>query len=144
MAEKFKWKGEVIFEGTAKEFNKLSEALSGMAEVVVRCPHGWPPVPFPGYPPWPWWRRMGEASVNKYIEGGEKLQIKWIKDIRGGIRGPHLHLENEVVLMGRDKFKMMVKDVASTLAEDRVDRGGEFIDVMNDLKILSATPIEIP
>ncbi len=144
MTEKFKWKGELVFEGTAKEFNALSEAISGLAEVEVRCPHGWPPKPFPGYPPWPWWRRVADATVNKYIEGGQKMQLKWIKDINGGIRGPHMHLENEVVLLSRDNFKMMVQDVASILAADRADREDDFVSVMAPIEDLEAIPITLP
>ena len=144
MANKFKWKGELVFEGTAKEFNKLSEALSALADVEVRCPHGWPPKPFPGYPPWPWWKRVGDEAVNKYIEGGEKLQVKWIKDICGGIRDPHMHLEKEVVLLSRDKFRMMVKEVASILATERADQVDDFVSVIDPIKALAATPIEIP
>lgn len=144
MAEKFRWKGELIFEGTAKEFNALSEALSDFDEVTVRYPHGWPPKPFPGYPPWPWLKRIPEDTLNKLLEGSERVQIKWLRDICGGIRDPHMHIENTVVMLNRDKFKMMVREVASILAEDRVDRSDDFVSVMDPIKVLGATPIEIP
>jgi hypothetical protein len=144
MAEKFRWRGELIFEGTAKEFNELSEALSDFDKVAVSYPHGWPPIPFPGYPPWPWFKRLPENVLNKLMEDGERVHIKWLRDICGGIRDPHMHVENDVVMLSRDKFKLMVKEVASILAEERVDRAREFASVMDGIKVLSATPIEIP
>jgi hypothetical protein len=68
----------------------------------------------------------------------------WIKDIAGGIRDPHVHLENEIVLLDRDRFKLMVSEVASMLATERVDHMDDFVSVMAPIQELEATPIEIP
>lgn len=144
MTEKFAWKGEITFSGTAKEFAALTKAISGMVEVDVSWPSHGLPKPFPGYPPWQWWQRVPEASVNKLIEGGQKIQAAWVKDIPGGIRDPHLHLADGIVLLNRDQFKMMVREVASTLAAESVDRQDDFVAVMTAIQTLAATPIEIP
>jgi hypothetical protein len=145
MADKFTWKAEITFHGTAVEFAKLAKVLVDLIDVEVKLPPWWP-GPFPGYPPWPWWERIPKATLNKLIEGGEKLQIKWIKDFPGGIRDPHMHLSDEhVVLLDRKRFKLMVSEIASQLAAERVDRADDFVTVMGPIKGLDfAHPIEIP
>jgi hypothetical protein len=144
MAENFTWKGEITFKGNAEEFAKLSEALENMIEIEVKWPPGWPPRPFPGYPPWPWWQRIPKGTFNKLVESGQKTKIKWIKDFAGGIRDPHIHLADEIVLLDRERFKLMVSEIASVLAADRVDRLDDFISVIAPIQVLEATPIEIP
>lgn len=144
MAEKFTWKGEITFNGTTQEFAKFAEALNDRSEIEVKVPKWWPPRPFPGYPPWPWWRRIPQDSFNKIIKGGPKFKVMWIKDIAGGIRDPHVHLEKEIVLLDRDRFKLMVSEVASMLATERVDHMDDFVSVMAPIQELEATPIEIP
>lgn len=144
MTEIFNWKGEITFNGTTKEFAKLAEALNDRNEVEVNVPILWPPRPFPGYPPWPWWRRIPKETLNKIIKGSTKFQVKWIKDFPGGIRDPHLHLADEIVLLDRKRFKLMVAEVASMLAAERVDHMDDFVSVMAPIQELEATPIEIP
>lgn len=146
MAEKFTWKGEITFNGTATEFAKLAEALDDLVDVEVKLPSAWPPRPFPGFPPWPWWRHISKGTLNKLIQGRQKFQIKWIKDFAGGIRDPHMHLADEqIMLLDRKRFKVMVREVASMLAEQRVDIADDFISVMAPIQELEfAQPIEIP
>lgn len=144
MTENFTWKGEITFNGTTMEFAKFAEAMNDRIEVEVKVPTWWPPRPFPGYPPWPWWRRIPKETLNKIIKGSPKLQVTWIKDIAGGIRDPHLHLADEIVLLDRERFKLMVSEVASMLATERVDHMDDFVSVMAPIQELEATPIEIP
>ena len=136
----FTWKGEMTFNGTAREFAKLAEALNDRIEVEVTVPAWWPPRPFPGYPPWPWWRRIPKEILDNIIKGAPKFQVMWIKDFAGGIREPHLHLADEVVLLDRERFKLMVGEVASVLAAARVDHMEDFVSVMAPIQSLEATP----
>ncbi len=48
----------------------------------------------------------------------EMPRTKIIKNIDGGIRTPHLHIENELVLLDRARFKELVGQVAMELAKD--------------------------
>lgn len=45
-------------------------------------------------------------------------RFKLVKGIEGGIRDPHLHIRDEVVLLGREQFRKLVGQVAMRLAGD--------------------------
>lgn len=51
-------------------------------------------------------------------------RFKIIKNIDGGIRNPHLHVENEVVLLDKARFKEVVGQVAMELAKDLLKKRG--------------------
>ena len=65
---------------------------------------------------------LERARLEKITANQPRIKLRLIKDIRGGIRSPHMHLADEVVLLNRNRFKTLVGEVASVLAENRVDR----------------------
>lgn len=72
-----------------------------------------PERPFPGIPAIT--KLLTKEMLNKLVKGMPKVRI--IKDINGGMRNPHLHVGNEVVLLDRAKFKELVGQVAAEMAK---------------------------
>jgi hypothetical protein len=164
MDSKFTWKAEIEFNGTPEQFNALTDALDKLNITIVppalsRMPHlsGLPPWPrWPGLPPWPWPHLPGLLPISiaeqvgaKYAEARLKdarpaIQLRFLKDIRGGIRDAHLHLGEEIIFLDRAAFKAYVGEVAQALAQQRVDLGGDYIETMAGLEALAAIPIQIP
>ena len=144
MTERFTWKGEIVFKGTVDEFNQFAELLDlqpvrvGIAEwAKIEGSHlaGCNRVPVD--------KLLERAKLDKIIANQPRVKLRFIKDIRGGIRSPHMHLADEVVLLNRDRFKTMVGEVASVLAETRVDRLDDYIKVMGTVNMLADDPVPI-
>ena len=132
MDDKFTWKAEIKFVGTADEFNKLGEALDQFhLEFEVA---EWRLHPFPGHVagcwPMPLDNLLGAERVKKLVAGMPQAKLRFIDDICGGIRTAHLHLGDQVVLLSRALFKTLVADVAHELGEMRVESCGDYIDVV--------------
>lgn len=145
MEERFTWKAEIQFTGTADQFNKLAELLEaqpvaiGIAEWAnIRRPH------LAGCNPFPIDKLLDRVRLEKIIANQPRAQLRFIKDIRGGIRTAHLHLADEVVLLSRDRFKLLVGEVASALAIDRVENVSDYIGVMTPVGDLADYPIPVP
>jgi hypothetical protein len=71
------------------------------------------PKPFPGGWPVPIYEVLGERLLAQL--SGDMPPLK-IDGIDGGIRNPHLHLADRIVLVDRDRFKEVVGHVAMELA----------------------------
>jgi hypothetical protein len=137
MNEKFVWKAEITFEGTDKEFNQLMECLAA-ANVDIDIPD-WrcrPPWHVAGCMPIPPDMLLGRAKLNKIIEDMPRVQLKYVRNIWGGLRTAHLHIKDEVVLLDRDRFKTYVLEVAQKLADERVDKADDYIQVMDPINRL--------
>ena len=130
MEDKFTWKGQIKFVGSSAQFNELSEMLDKYP-VEFEIPE-WDRIPdhLAGCFPFPLEILVSKDQIKKLTEGMPKIKIKYLRDIRGGIRTAHLHLDEQLVLLDRKRFKMMVGNVAEELAEMRVDRMSDYIDVM--------------
>lgn len=143
MGDTLTWKAEIKFAGTVEQFNKFAEMLEN-AKVEVTIPE-WSKIPnhLAGCSPFPIDNILSRDQLKKVIDKQPIVQVKYIRDIRGGIRTPHLHLEDQVVLLDRDRFKDMVKNVAERLAVMRVERMDDYLDVMkviNDMGRFGPTP----
>ncbi len=130
MADTMTWKAEIKFSGTVDQFNKFAEMLEN-ARVEVKIPE-WDKIPnhLAGCSPFPIDNILSRDQLKKIIDKQPTVQIKYIRDIKGGIRTPHLHLKDQVVLLDQDKFTDMVKNVAERLAVMRVERLDDYLDVM--------------
>lgn len=144
MTERFTWKGEIVFKGTADEFNQLAELIElqpvtvGIAEwAKIEGSHlaGCNRVPVD--------KLLERARLEKIIANQPRIKLRFIKDVRGGIRSPHMHLADEVVLLDRNRFKTLVGEVASVLSTIRVDRLDDYIDVMGTVNMLADDPVPI-
>jgi hypothetical protein len=143
MGDTLKWKAEVQFTGTVEQFNQFAEMLE-KARVEVTIPE-WHGIPhhLAGCFPFPIDNILTREQLKKIIDKQVTAQIKYIRDIRGGIRTPHLHLDEQIVMLDRERFKDMVKNVAERLAVMRVERLDDYLDVMkvvNDIGRFDPTP----
>jgi hypothetical protein len=113
MAEKtFTWKAEVEFTGTVEQFNEMAARLNKLP-VRVHIPD-WPfPLPFPGLIRIPL-ERLREIGL--LAEGEQLMKLAVIQGINGGIRDAHMHLEDAVVFLDREKFQRLLGETASASA----------------------------
>jgi len=147
MNEKLVWKAEVKFVGSPDEFNKFSEQMEKLhAEIAVREWRG-RPNHFAGCTPIPIDLLLGKEKLEQLAKGLPQIQIKFIKDIYGGMRVPHFHLGDKIVLLDRARFKEYVRDVAEELGGRRAERIEDYIEVMNpighmgDLAVANVNPV---
>ena len=138
MEQRIRWQGELSFHGTEKDFAKLAAILDSH-RVRVEIPE---------------WRIIKKGhlagcnriavdtllkakSVEEIVAGQPRIKPPFIKDICGGIRSPHLHLGDEVVLLNRKRFKLMAGQVASELAMARVDKYNDYITAIGSVNGLA-------
>jgi hypothetical protein len=151
MSDQFEWKAEITFKGTAEEFNKMSASLAEMLKL------GRVGIDIPGWHPGRWAGLIQSdidilgIDMKALTEGMPRFNIKSlphiggggiaggirIPPIAGGIRSPHLHIENEVVLLDRDRFKTFVGEVARELAERQVDANPDYVGVMSSINTIA-------
>jgi hypothetical protein len=139
MNDQFEWKAEITFKGTAEEFNEMSASLGEVLKakyVAVSIPGvKWPDTsggrfPFPRPFPDEFSERMNRAKIT---DGMPEVSIKYLKDICGGIRTPHYHVGDKVVLLDRARFKVLVGELARELAISHVDLTEDHVEVMNHI-----------
>ena len=148
MGETFEWKAEIAFRGTADEFARFTDGLKKLAEagsVSFRIPEeGFKPIPFPGFWPIEPEILLGKATLAKLLEGRQRLKFGFIRDIRGGIRTPHLHFADDIVLLDRDTFKTVVSQAAEGLAARHVEATSNYAQVMAGINALASSPVPQP
>jgi hypothetical protein len=148
MNDQFEWKAEITFKGTADEFNEMTASLGGVfktGRVAVNIPRWKKPYPgndgVGGRMPFPEPLRE-RLNLDAITEGMPRV---WLKPfpiiigegpgggIAGGIRTPHLHLKEEVVLLDRERFKTFAGEIARELAGRHVDTTEDYVGVMNHI-----------
>jgi len=148
MGEKFEWKAEIAFKGTADEFARFTKGLKTLAEagtVSFRIPEeGFKPIPFPGFWPIEPEILLGRDRLAKLLESRQRLNFDFIRDIRGGIRTPHLHFADDVVLLDRAAFQTVVSQAAAALAARHVEAATDYAQVMAGINALASTPVPQP
>jgi hypothetical protein len=125
MDEKLVWKGEIEFVGTAEEYNRLS-GIIGRGNVSVAGGDWWNKHHWPGLWPEPLAELIGMDRINELVADSPQIRLEYIKGIRGGIRNPHLHVGDQVVLVGREQFRQALCEAAAALAAKRVDAGLDY------------------
>jgi hypothetical protein len=148
MAEEIVFKAQIGFKGSIEEFQKVAADLqkltaSGKVAIdtvplpdkptdktkvvmidTVPLPElkfgGWTiegvtvhPKPYPGFPPPEF---LGDAVVNSLVKDMPRIKIN--KEIYGGMRNPHLHIKNEIVLLNKERFKELVGQVVTKLSKE--------------------------
>ncbi len=131
MTEALKWKAEIKFEGTADDFNKMVTQLDRLPVEISIPEWGRRPVHFDGCMPLPIGRLIGMERLEKLVTDLPRIQIKFIRDIRGGLRMAHVHLSDEIVLLDQTRFKALVAGVAHDLGEMRAETIEDYIEVMD-------------
>lgn len=134
------WKAQIIFRGDAKEFAQLANALERFPVEVAIPEWKFRPHHLAGCMPYPIDRLLGGDVIDKIIEGMPRMQIKFVKDIPGGIRPAHLHIGDEIVLLNQERFRTFASTVAAELATMLVDmEGNDYVDVMVPVNSLIET-----
>jgi hypothetical protein len=127
------WKGQVEFEGTPEDFDKFAVALS-QTGVHVSVDRGSTidNLTKRGYVAPVRWDMIGVA---KQLNESNSLRMtsRAIGDIAGGIRTPHLHVGDDIVLVDRDHFKSLLGQVARDIFEQRVTNKQDFEEIVAPL-----------
>ncbi len=131
MKEKFEWKAEIKFEGTADEFNKLAATLNQLPVEFVIPEWEDRPHHLPGCTPFPIDVLLGRDRLKKLADKRPIIKLDYVLGIDGGIRTPHFHLGDEVVLLDRPQFMRYVADVAHELGQRRAETIDDYIEVMD-------------
>ncbi len=136
-SEEFTWKGQIEFKGSAAQFKQLADVLEKLP-VEVKIPEWFRhPCHFAGCMPIPVDRLLGIERLNKIIEGMPQIQVKYIRDVYGGIREANVHLEKDMIaLLDQARFKTFVGEVAKELGAMRVDLDKDYITVMSPVNRL--------
>jgi len=103
---------KLIFKGSVEEFQKLSENL-------VKLPVKLEPERI-----WRLWKKAGSMPIpidfmfrkdelRKLVQAEERFKL--IKDINGGIRNAHFHIDDEIVLFDRVAFEKFTEKVAERM-----------------------------
>ena len=137
MEEKFAWKAEIRFEGTAEMFTKVAQTLERLPVEIEIPEWKFRPPHLAGCLPLPLLRLIPEDRLNKLVEGMPVINIKYVKGIDGGMRTPHVHLGDDIVLLDRARFAQYVGEVAGSLASMRAEAVEDYVDVMNPVGHLS-------
>lgn len=118
MNEKITFRTEIEFIGSIAEFGR---AVASLVELPIRIRVEWPPIHPVGCTKY-FEEFLSERVLDKVIEGMPRIKAEIIRGIRGGIRNPHLHIKDEVVLLDRVRFKEVVGQVAMELAGRLAER----------------------
>lgn len=129
---------EIEFKGSIAEFEKVAVAL---AELPIRVRVEWPPGHTAGCWPIGPEELLSKKVLERVTEGMARFKI--IRDIPGGIRDPHLHIRDEVVLLDRARFKEVVGQVAMELAGRLAERA-EYTETVGAIrKLMSGVSPEL-
>ena len=131
MKNALKWKAEINFEGSPDEFNEMLAKLDRLPVEISIAEWTERPHHFAGCMPVPIARLIGEDHLNKLVEGRPIIDIKYIRDIRGGMRMAHVHIGDAIAILDQARFKMLVAGVAHNLGEMRAETIGDYIEVMD-------------
>lgn len=135
MVEQIKWKAEVSFKGSEKEFNSFVEAMN-MHKLEVKI-EKWPwPFPFPGMPVYQSMTKINNEVMAELLDGTPEMKIKYIDDIRGGIRTPHIHMGNKIHLLNREKFAQYMGELGRVMTSSIGDKATDHVVAMERLSCL--------
>ncbi len=117
MSEKLTFRAEFEFQGTADELGKV---IAGLNKLPGRLVVGKIPLPFP-YPggwPIPPMRFLSKEMLAGISKERPAFARQLLSGINGGIRDPHLHLEDQVVILDREMFSQVVGKAAASIAQE--------------------------
>lgn len=104
---------EIEFTGSIAEFEKVAAVL---ADQPFRFGVQWPPDHTDGCWPIDPQKIIVPEVLEKVTKDMPRFRL--VKPIPGGIREAHLHIGDEIVLLGLEQFKELVGQVALKLAGD--------------------------
>lgn len=90
------------------------------------------PHPYPGGWPIPIYKILRDEMLAQLTEGAIHVEID---GIRGGIRDPHLHLADRIMLLEREQFAKVVGNVAMELA-GKFALEADYVKIMDTVRNL--------
>lgn len=144
MENEITFRTEIEFKGSIEEFQRVADAL---VKLPIRIRVEWPPGHTAGCWPIAIDRIFSKQMLNKFTEGMPSLKI--VKGIDGGMRDPHLHVGDQIVLLTREKFKEIVGKAAMEITEKIADKA-EYTQAVGAIRKLvehsecEAIPIHLP
>lgn len=123
MNDKVTFRAEIEFQGTADD---LAKVVNGLNKLPVRLVVDKFPLPFP-YPggwPVPLFRFLPKDLVTKITKESSSFPSAILNGINGGIRDPHLHIKDQVALIGREEFSQVVGIAADNIAQELAAESG--------------------
>lgn len=134
---RLKWQGEITFEGTVEEFNGFREMLQKLP-VRVAVPDleiqgKLPQFHVAGYIRPPIDMVIRPDRLKKITEGAQAFAFKPIGGIAGGIRTPHIHVGDTVLLVDKEQFKAVMGEVARAIAHDNIDLETEYVGMVRSV-----------
>lgn len=112
--------GPIVFETTLRlkgdlgEIEELTHKVFGEMAAEMEYVDFIYPRPFPGGWPILIQELFDRRKLASLVEGMPHLKI--IEGIDGGMRNPHLHMDDQIVLLDRGRFREVVGHVAMALA----------------------------
>ena len=132
MSDTIEWKAEIMFKGTMDEFNEVAKVLNEKPVRIIIKEWEGRPNHLAGCSPFPLTNILADDLLDQYLKKGRAInKIIFIKDIAGGIRTPHFHLRDQLVLLDRSQFVEYVADMAHELGKRRAEEIGDYIEVMD-------------
>ena len=135
MNKQIKWKAEVSFKGSEKEFNRFVGAMNEhKVEVKIEK---WPwPFPSPGLPVYKSMVKFSDKVMGELLDGTTEMKIKYIDDIRGGIRTPHVHVGENIHLLNKEKFSQYMGELGRVMTSSIGDKAADHVVAMERLSCL--------
>jgi hypothetical protein len=125
------WKAEVSFEGNIDEFKEFKTALDKY-RVQASIPGLKGLATGSGYAKFEYAVsfKQNPAQFEKFVAGEPRVQLAQIGGISGGMRNPHLHLGDEVVIVDKARFKALLGEVAKAVAERKVESEDDYYEMI--------------
>jgi len=128
MDDKLTFRTEIEFKGTFAEFEKVAAVL---VELPIRIRCEFPPDKTAGCWPIAPMELLSKRFIDKITDKMPRLKV--LKGLCGGIRDPHLHFVEDIVMIDRVRFKELVGNVAHEMAGNLAARG-EYTEVLNAIR----------
>jgi hypothetical protein len=140
MGEQIVFEAKLKLKGTLAEIEGLTERVFGGMVAEVENLEIVYPKPFPGGWPILIHDILDRKMLVSLIEDMPRLKV--IEGIDGGMRNPHLHLEGEIVLLDRARFKEVVGQVAVRLATKFAETA-EYVEVVEAMHSLAGDSVMV-
>ncbi|MFW9973374.1 MAG: hypothetical protein ACFFDF_24535 [Candidatus Odinarchaeota archaeon] len=106
------FKTEVVFKGSVEEFQEFAVNLVKLP-VKLKYDRIWRLWKKAGSMPVPMELILRSDELRNLVQAEKRFKL--IKDIDGGIRNAHFHIDDEIVLIDRDVFEKFTEKVAERM-----------------------------
>ncbi|MCF6291749.1 MAG: hypothetical protein L3J03_12235 [Desulfobacterales bacterium] len=135
MNGKITFRAEIEFQGSADDLAKMLKTIDKLPVRVIidKIPL---PFPFPGGWPIPPVKILPRDILPKIVKANPVLSRDIPGRIDGGIRDPHLHVDDQLVMLGREEFGQVVGMAAESIARE-LAAGADYQQTVGALRELN-------